>query len=644
MKKRFLEFLQKSKIKKLVITLFICFIFMSIFSACSNSRMRNSVGSDLDRIDMMIMRGQYRDANSELKKIEKNLSASWDYISVYRRYRDLGENENASSVIHSAYKKFSDNQEICALYSTILLRTGKIKEACDVAAKLQGSRYGSIYAEALLKLAKLEEAEEAEKSKDATAKNLYFAPELFSVYYDAYTGSKNSYWLRNAAILGMLNGRLDIVRTLRPERYSTFSDAYFWALVHYDSGNYGSAENSLAQAKELYPDATKREHSLVSEAGFTAFYSDVLQALSETEKSESVREELLDDMKNRDAEITDAVLPYIYVNSAEWASGNGETDKASELLLATVKNWPDFVPGLISYANFAYNSSLGRVENETQMALRKSGVATLEMQKYDNRAKIPVADAQYRMSESLARTRNPLLYIADLDLRYKTGTNIPVESKIADLWNILERNTIGINEYPPLLFEYALNMLIKNNKADDAFNLFKRYCLSHYSFNADADFWQQFSANLRHILPVEVEYAAWFAAHFKMGSTAQKLYEFCVWNDLTEITEAGGKIKINPSRTPQISSTASNSACINLAMIYATFGDRRTALELYSKAAGRTPDLIQRAEIMYRIACIYEKENNLQEASKNADLACSFNPSHAKAQLLSSRLSATKTK
>lgn len=602
--------------------------------------MRNVLGTDLDRIDMMIMRGQYRDANSELKKIEKKLSSSWDYISVYRRYKNLGENDSASSVIQTAYKKFSENQEICALYSTVLLRGGKIKEACDVSAKLQGSRYGSIYAESLLKLAKLDESPDDEKEEHNVTENLYFSPELFSVYYDAYTGSKNSYWLRNAAILGMLNGRIDQVRTLRPERYSTFSDAYFWALVHYDSGNYGSAESSLSQAKDLYTDATRRERSLVSEAGFTAFYSDVLQALSETERSESVREELLAELENSGEEITDTVLPYIYVNSAQWASGNGDTDKASDLLLTTVKNWPDFVPGLISYANFAYNSSLGRVENETQLALRKSGVATLEMQRYDNRARIPVADAQHRMAESLARNRNPLLYIAELDLRYKTSTNISPENKIADLWNILERNTTGVNEYPPLLFEYALNMLIKNNRAGDAFDLFKRYCTTHYKFDAAADFWQQFSANLRSVLPVEVEYAAWFAAHFKMGSTAQKLYEFCVWNDLDEINEAGGTVK--KGKTTQISSTASNSACVNLAMIYASFDDRRTALDLYSKAAGRTPDLMQRAEIMYRIACIYEKDGNFSEAVKNAAVACSFNPSHAKAQLLRSRLSATK--
>lgn len=641
MKKRFLKFFATAKTKNPIAAAFICFLFLSIFSACSNGGMRNVLGTDLDRIDMMIMRGQYRDANSELKKAEKKLSGSWDYISVYRRYKDLGENDSASSVIQTAYKKFSDNQEICALYATVLLRSGKIKEACDIAAKLQGSRYGSIYAESLLRLAKLEEADD-EKKEHVPTENLYFSPELFSVYYDAYTGSKNSYWLRNAAILGMLHGRIDQVRTLRPERYTTFSDAYFWALVHYDSGNYGSAENSLSYAKELYTDATKREHSLISEAAFTAFYSDVLQALSETERSESVREELLAELESSGEEITDAVLPYIYVNSAQWASGNGDTDKASELLLTTVRKWPDFVPGLISYANFAYNSSLERVENETQLALRKSGVATLEMQRYDNRAKIPVADAQHRMAESLARNRNPLLYIADLDLRYKTSTNISPENKIADLWNILERNTTGINEYPPLLFEYALNMLIKNNKAGDAFDLFKRYCTTHYKFDAAADFWQQFSANLRSVLPVEVEYAAWFAAHFKMGSTAQKLYEFCVWNDVSEVNEAGGKAKTG--RTTQISSTASNSACVNLAMIYASFDDRRTALDLYSKAAGRTPDLLQRAEIMYRIACIYEKDGNITEAAKNAAVACSFNPSHAKAQLLRSRLSATKTK
>lgn len=610
------------------------FCFILLFFSCSRQG-RNALGAELDRIDTFITLGQYRDAISELKKIEKRLMNSWDFIGVYRRYAELGESDRAVQIIQDAFKKFDKNAEIRAIYTHSLLRSGKFNDAVEIATPLQGTRYGSFYAEALLKQAAAKTADGSKggdtdnTDADSNALSNYLQPELFSVYYDAYTGSRNSYWLRNAAIVGMTAGNMEQVRALHPERYASFSDAFFWSLIQYDSGNYGDAEQSLMQARALYQDASRRDRSRVSDAEFVALLSDVYQALSENDRAEEIRQSLLSDKAAQTEGVREKTMPYIYVNSAQWAEGNGDDERASKLLLQTVSNWPDFVPGLISYANFACRTAESRTENPTQRALRESGVATREMQRYDNRAQIPVADAIARMDSSLEKSRDPLLYIARQDLIYKTDKTLSNENKIAELWNILERNTTGINEYPQLLFEYAVNMLVRYNRVDDAFGLFKRYCSSHYAFDPATDFWEQISAKMSELTPREIEYAAWFAANQGLGSTAQKFYETCVWQDAS----------VSANRR-QILAGASVQACINLAMIYSSIGNRAAALELYAAAAGRTPDAVQKAEIMYRMATIYDAERKPEEALRTVATACALNPAHARAQLLYSRLSA----
>lgn len=598
---------------------YVAFIFLAslcciTFFSCSRDGKR-ALGAEFDRIDAYISLGQYRDAMSELKRIEKRLTNSWDFIGVYRRYNELGQTDRATEILKTAFEKHENNPEVRALYARILLRGGKIDEAIETSAPLQGSRYGSIYAEALLRQA----------SSEVSYGNLskYLTPEFFSIYKDAYTGSRDSYWLRNAAIVGMLAGDTESVRLLRPERYITFSDAFFWALIQYDNGNYGDAENALAQAQTLYESASNRERSKISPMQFTALYSDVYQALSENDRAEYVRQALLTGDSAVQENAGELYLPYIYVNSAEYALGNGDYDRASDLLTSTVTTWQDFVPGLISYANFAYQTAQSRSENVTQLALRESGVATREMKRYDSRARIPVADAIAKMDASLERKRDALLFIARLDLIYKTDATRSTENKIADLWNVLERNTIGINEYPQLLFEYAVNMLVRYNRVDDALSLFKRYCVSHYGFDAASDFWGQFYASKHAFTQREIEYAAWFAANQGLGTTSQKLYEACVWQE-------GGAV---------LRQDASVQACINLAMIYSSMGNRAAALELYSASAGRTPDVTQKAEIMYRMAMIYEANGNSGEALRTVATACALNPSHARAQLMYSRLS-----
>ena len=60
----------------------------------------------------------------------------------------------------------------------------------------------------------------------------------------------------------------------------------------------------------------------------------------------------------------------------------------------------DFVPALVLYANFAFESNRERAENSIQLEIRSAGTTTLEMERFDRRMKIPVSDAVFRINST----------------------------------------------------------------------------------------------------------------------------------------------------------------------------------------------------------------------------------------------------
>ena len=67
--------------------LFCAFIFVSvIFISCSKNVTQFSVTSALDQIDALINQNQYKEAEKELGKLEKNAFGAWTSIGIFRRY------------------------------------------------------------------------------------------------------------------------------------------------------------------------------------------------------------------------------------------------------------------------------------------------------------------------------------------------------------------------------------------------------------------------------------------------------------------------------------------------------------------------------------------------------------------------------
>lgn len=563
-------------------------------------------------------------AIKELKKVEKRAYDSWSYIGIYKRFILIGEQNLAEKIIKKALKKNKQNQELLAVYTNFLLRQNRLEDAGKYAEKLRNGNYASLYSELVLR-------ESQKQVTDQGAYAFYQNEDFYQIYLDAYKGSKNPIWLRNCAVYNLTQGLYNQASLLNPPAYADVDDAYFWGLCLYDAGKYNFAIEALEKAHKYYSDYDNKKQFKCNEIQIVALESDAYMAVSDFEQADLVRSCVVNNIDTVFADIKDdALLPIIMVNSAIYAKNQMSEDYFADLLFYIVNRWPDYVPALILYSDFAYTSNLEKKEDDEVAALRRAGIKSLEMEKYDSRRKIPLSDALYRIDQSLKRKADPYLSITKLDLKYKTDPKLSEKDKYRDLWVLLEDNYIEGEIYHTLLVQYALNFLLTTKEYDDAWNLFYKFTTSHGTYDVKRDFWEQFIEQMKYYdLPI-VEMAAWFASNLKKTNEAIRIYEYCVY-------ESAGLLEDG-----LISPLVSSASCMNLANIYFSIGKKDRALDLYGKIAGREVNNAKRSEIFYRIACIYSALGDIKNALRSSEYASSLYPENERASVLKDKLRAKK--
>ena len=619
--------MSRKELKKIILTSIFFSLILFCFSACRMRAEQNSLTSQFDVIDALVMQNQMQSALKELKKAEKRAYDSWTYIGIYKRYMTLGETGAAEKVLKKALKKNSNNEELQAVYAAFLLRQNRLGDAGKVSEKLRGTKYASLYSEYMLR-------ESAEKAAAAGENGFafYTKKEYYQIFLDAYKTSKNPVLLRNCAVFNLINGDYALAASLYPAFFLDADDAYFWALVCYDAGQYYDSIEAIENSRRLMTGYQNTVSFKTSPVLQTALESDAYMAVSEMEAAENARRGIvlnLDELKVRKSD--EEYLSNIILNSARWAQNQGMDEQNADLLFYVVNRWPDNVPGLILYADFAYRSNLEREEDSEIAALRKAGISTLEMERYDNRRKIPMSDALFRIDEALRRTNDPYLHIAKLDLRYKTDKSISEKDKNRDLWNMLEKSLNEDGVLKGLLVQYALNFLLQTKQYDDAWKLFYDYVTDNSLYDAKRDFWEQFIEKARGYELSIMEFGAWFAAYNKMADEALRLHEYCVYESAGLLDEG------------YISQSVSTASCLNLGSIYVSLGKKAKALDLYGKTAGRESSNAKRSEAFYRIACIYAGDGDIKNALRSAEYASSLYPENARASILKDKLRLTTT-
>ena len=366
---------------------------------------------------------------------------------------------------------------------------------------------------------------------------------------------------------------------------------------------------------------------MTSEVKIAALESDIYMALSDMENSQKVRQNLIDEIEIINIATEDEkYLPVIFVNSAIWEINHGNSDACADLLFYAVNKWPDYVPALVLYADFAYNSNLQRKEDTEILALRNAGISSLKMERYDKRRKIPLSDAIYRIDNALVEKSDPYLEIVKLDLKYKTNKNLSEKEKNRDLWYLLEDVYESEKTYNYLLVQYALNYLLRTNQKVDAWKVFYDYVSQKNNFTEQRDFWEQFIEKINEIeLPI-CEFAGYFAAENKLVEEALRIYEYCVYESSGFLEEG------------VISTAVSTIACMNLADIYFSTGKKDKALKLYGIISGRETKNSLRSDIFYRIANIYVAQGDIKNALRLAEYSYSLYPQSVRASVLKDKL------
>src|SRR5574344_98791 len=605
--KKYLFFLFHNELA-LFAVLLVSLLFAVSFSSCSHSGEDRSFITALDSIDASISTGQTDDALVQLKKIEKKAYSSYARLGIYRRYMTLGETARAEKVLLRGLKQIPENRELSAVYGQFLLRQNRLEEAKNVSSCLAGSPYGSIYSESVLALARL-------NAKNTASSDYYLNDEFQSMYYDAYTGTRDNRWLRNDALLLLKKGDYASAANLQNSiqtagRLPDARDSLFWAIVQFDGGNYAQSLSDLDEVSdmEFEPDG-----SVIAES--EALRADCYKMLGDSDAAESYRAALFTRAAS-DSSIS--VPPSLYVNSAKWAEQHNQTKYQYSMLSSVCAKYPEYMPGLIAYSSFAYQSSKPVPQTALERDVRKSKLRTLAMEQYDELPRVPVSDALYRLNTVLdgqkkqSGVMNPLLLCAYKSLLYKTTPKLTQAARIADVWKTLESNQTGTNLYPPLLVNFAVHELLAAGRTEDARGLFESYLDAKYLLNGEPDdgnkssdsssqkkietdifggekktasvtppevvraaFGDRAASGVNEMESWECEDAAYFAVLDNNIAAAKRLYEYVLF----ETGNVHSRMQ-NGDTISEVSPLASPSSIANLAMIYSSTEEREKALSL----------------------------------------------------------------
>ncbi len=614
-----------------------------------------SVTTELDLVDSCIEQGDTRQALSVLGRVEKRAFSVYDRLGIYKRYAVLGEDAKAEKCLLKALRHFPKDTVLLAVYTNFLLRRNRVAEAFRRAAPLSGTEYGSLYAESVLRQALLtgDGADRLFSRKksflffgrgksaddDAAFDGARFLDERFiPVYCDAYTGTRISKWIRNAALLYMLDGRYGEAADLFPSELATVHDALFWGILFYDSARYAESLQSLLAVDAL--DDGEIRKNIAESAELKALMSDDYYILGDDASAQAMREEILSPdspymqayVQNRTPSLG-KLLPLLYMNTALFARNSGNLASQYERLYELVNYYPLYVPGLAAYGEYALASQRRPKEDDLYLQLRAAGLRTVGMEERDAAPVVSLEDVLGRIDDALRQDKSPALLVLREEVLAAAEPGLEKSEKASRVWRLLERNALAPGLYPPEIMRYAVLVLLHNGAEQDAERLFDDYLRAAARDRADGDAGTVDPALHPEQLSLwECELSAYFTVRGQDYVAAQKLYQYIIDH--------------YAARTPVMNTSGQNASVVNAYVnqgnIYAGYNAAPQALALLNKAVSRVSEPQLKAEVLYRSAVESYRMGSSKDAIRSLQYALSLNPSHNRARLLLKQVQATK--
>lgn len=665
-------------------TVFRCFaifaaisVFCAVFSSCEKTNEHYSFLTSIQNVDDLVMKKDFSGALKLLKKSEKYAYNYQARLGLYKRYKYLGEKKLAEKALKKGLKKFPGNPELAAVYGQFLLREGRAGDAEKVTKILSGTKYGSVYSEAVL--------------KNSSTKSLpvYMSDKFIDIYKDIYANTRNPAWLVNCALIYLSNGeylkasllqegilrngaKLKFVSRAEAEAFA--SSSVFWALVQFDAANYDICLQNLSNAVKFT--TSEEVRSLAASVS-----SDCYMQLDEIEQAEKARSAYIESSPEKIPDI-------VAVNSALWSYENRQYRRAYDLLFSVLERNPSYAPALLSYGKLAWEDSLPVEMTDLEKTVRKTTLRTEKMREFDERPRFLISDAIHRLSEIEDKSRGDektgevsemnlidSLIVERISLFMRANSELPINAKTAEIWRTLEKNESGLNMYPSLLVYYCVQKLISYGFIDDARTLFSNYISAKYlgakdgGENGDVPvasrenepvevkmdmfggeyreksekvpesvvrlaFGDRVAKSVASMSIWEVELAAYFSLIDGNVSAAKRLYEFVLF-------ESGGVVNSYDvaQSFENVSVFATPASAINLSMIYSSTGESQKALSLYGLAAGKCESVALKSKILYRIAVIQFSLGNVEQAKLSIDYSLSLDPQNAEARLFRRKIS-----
>jgi len=580
----------------------LCFV-----PSCSSGSSSGIFAEKLEVIDAFIGAEDYGGAWRLLKKNKKYVRSPRDYLSLIRRALLLDKNDFAEKYMRKGLSAFSDNQELLAVYAHFLLSLKRYEEAAKYAPKLEGGRYGSLYAELRFRTAGSEK-----NSSD------FLSPSYIQAYIDSALTTGNGAYIRNAAVIYALQGDMQAAFRLHPKTMSVYDYPEFWARISFDSGNFVQCAEDVGFAKPS-PELSSLASDALLHAGDER--GAVLAWIDSTERFPSSN-------------------PASWYNASRAALKSGSMGYAYLFLSSLVRRFPDYVPGLAAYGRFSVYTPPQTKEHIFSNVLREKGIKTLSMELDDELPRVAPEEALARMNESLARTDDASLALEKLKLQWRVRESAPgqglsagsasdARKKAADIWALLERRA-GAG-YDPLTVRFALWNFCRYGMIDEAAELFDLWCASRYAPETDGSVPAPVPASegknkqvvpKERIVPFKEEWEYDIGSYiaFKQGRYARA-------EDI--LTAAMNNKNIKPGE----------SARLNLALLYNGSSRRVQALALYRNILedDRIDKKLQ-AEIYYKIAVIQREQKENRSAVLSLNQALALDPAHSRSRFMLKQL------
>ncbi len=606
--------------------------------SCSSHSEGGDFSALLDEVDSFVAMGESDSALDLLKDLEKNAYSSAEYLGVYKRYRNLGETTKAEKILKKSVKKIKDSEELNAVYSVFLLRSGNENKALKFAKKLSNGKYAGIYAETFLKKAinsELSADEIFSNSKkhknqpnleDNYLQSRFYDERFCPIYQDAARSSKNPTWLWNAASIFMIQGQNAKAQKLYPDTLASLRDSLFWGKIFFDSESYSDSLEALSSYSDFSDGKTYRDFSYLVE--HQALLADVLYILGEDAESENTRSRILDAVEKQEKYLSlnssSSILPLLYVNSVQYAQNRENVQLRYDRLQELLTLFPTYTSGLASYAEFALDTMRLPPEDKLKLQLRAVGLRTQSMEAYDAIPKVSVEDALQRIENALQDEKTPALIVLREELLSELNKTDENSVKVARIWEILEQNEIGSSLYPSEIMRYCITVLLNCGFFDDAKTLFDRHIVASYNnLVSEGEEFNIFD-HIDSLLLWECEFAGFFALKSGRYNEGQKIYNYI-------LDKYSGR---NPIFSVSGQNEVISNALVNLGTFYAGCGQRGIAQDYFSKAIGRLVDGQFKAEVLYRSgeASFYQRE--YRSAMRSLQYALVLNPTHNKSKRL----------